>query len=74
MSRQVCALERELKAPLFHRHARGLILTEQGELLFRTAQDMLLKLETHARAADRQPGAADRRAQVTTTVGLGSSG
>ena len=34
VSRQISALERELKAPLFHRHARGLILTEQGDLLF----------------------------------------
>ncbi|MGC1108370.1 MAG: LysR family transcriptional regulator, partial [Methylovirgula sp.] len=36
VSRQVSALEQELAVPLFHRHARGLILTEQGELLFRT--------------------------------------
>jgi len=30
--------------PLFHRHARGLILTEQGELLFRTAREVFAKL------------------------------
>src|SRR5262249_36443185 len=29
VSRQVGALEQELSVPLFHRHARGLILTEQ---------------------------------------------
>ena len=28
----------DLRAPLFHRHARGLILTEQGEFLFRAAR------------------------------------
>ncbi len=33
VSRQVRALEESLGATLFHRHARGLILTEQGELL-----------------------------------------
>ncbi len=33
VSRQISALERELKAPLFHRHARGLILTEQGSVV-----------------------------------------
>jgi DNA-binding transcriptional LysR family regulator len=33
VSRQVSALEGELQAPLFHRHARGLILTEQGDVL-----------------------------------------
>src|SRR5262249_14602458 len=32
VSRQVSALEQELTVSLFHRHARGLILTEQGEL------------------------------------------
>ncbi|MBN9011297.1 MAG: LysR family transcriptional regulator, partial [Rhizobiales bacterium] len=31
VSRQVSALEQDLGVPLFHRHARGLILTEQGE-------------------------------------------
>lgn len=33
VSRQVTALEQELRATLFHRHARGLKLTEQGEIL-----------------------------------------
>src|ERR1700685_2311041 len=45
VSRQVSALEGDLGAPLFHRHARGLILTEQGELLLGTVQDVVLKLE-----------------------------
>ncbi len=39
VSRQISALEETLHVPLFHRHARGLILTEQGETLYRTAQD-----------------------------------
>ena len=30
---------------LFHRHARGLILTEQGEMLYRTAREVFIKLE-----------------------------
>jgi DNA-binding transcriptional LysR family regulator len=38
VSRQVGGLEESLKVPLFHRHARGLILTEQGEVLYRAAQ------------------------------------
>jgi len=73
VSRQVSALERELKAPLFHRHARGLILTEQGELLFRTARDMTMRLEaTRARLTDsRERPSGDLR--VTTTLGLGSN-
>ncbi len=72
VSRQISALERELKAPLFHRHARGLILTEQGDLLFRAARDMRMRLETtRARlveTSERPTG--DLR--VTATVGLGS--
>ncbi len=46
MSRQCRSLEQDLKVPLFHRHARGLVLTEQGELLYHTAQDVLMKLES----------------------------
>ena len=34
VSRQVSALEDSLKVSLFHRHARGLKPTEQGELLY----------------------------------------
>jgi DNA-binding transcriptional LysR family regulator len=73
VSRQISALERELKAPLFHRHARGLILTEQGDLLFRAARDMKLRLEnTRARLVETsERPSGDLR--VTTTVGLGTS-
>src|SRR5258706_8594664 len=45
VSRQISALEQELKVPLFHRHAPGLILTEQGEVLYRTAHEVYMKLE-----------------------------
>jgi DNA-binding transcriptional LysR family regulator len=44
VSRQISALEDNLRVPLFHRHARGLILTEQGELLYRTARDVFSKV------------------------------
>src|ERR1700742_5355106 len=45
VSRQVGALEAALGAPLFHRHARGLILTEQGEMLLGAVRDVVLKLD-----------------------------
>jgi len=73
VSRQVSALEAELGAPLFHRHARGLIPTEQGEMLYRTAREVLLKLETvqsHLTDTKEKPSGTLR---VTTTVGLGST-
>jgi len=73
VSRQVSALEQELGVPLFHRHARGLVLTEQGEHLFRTAREVVMKLDAvQARLTDSRdlPTGVLR---VTTTVGLGSS-
>src|SRR3989441_6049218 len=63
VSRQVSALETELSVSLFHRHARGLILTEQGELLHRTAHDVYMKLHA-ARAnltASRERPNGDRK-------------
>ncbi len=73
VSRQVSALEKDLSVPLFHRHARGLVLTEQGELLYRTADDVLHKLQsTETRLADSKTKPfGDLR--VTTPVGFGSS-
>jgi DNA-binding transcriptional LysR family regulator len=72
VSRQISALEREVRAPLFHRHTRGLILTEQGELLWRAARDMTQRLEkTKAQLTEtREHPSGDLK--VTTTVGLGS--
>ncbi len=73
VSRQVSALEQELGVSLFHRHARGLILTEQGELLARTASDVMMKLEaTRAKLVDSK-GKPTGDLRVSTTVGLGSS-
>ena len=73
VSRQVSALEQDLQVPLFHRHARGLILTEQGEMLYRTVRDVVFKLENaQARLADskERPGGELR---VTTTLGIGTN-
>ncbi|HKQ95325.1 MAG TPA: LysR family transcriptional regulator [Aestuariivirgaceae bacterium] len=72
VSRQISALEQELRVPLFHRHARGLILTEQGEMLYRTAHDVFTKL---AAAQARLMDSKDKptgELRITTTVGLGS--
>ena len=44
VSRHISQLERNLKTKLFHRHARGLILTEQGEVLYRTAREVFSKI------------------------------
>ena len=52
VSRQVSSLEQSLNVPLFHRHARGLKLTETGETLYATAKDVFAKV---AIAAKRHP-------------------
>lgn len=72
VSRQVRALEESLNTTLFHRHARGLILTEQGELLFDATSAMVKRLETaSARIRDSEEEVfGDLR--VTTTIGFGS--
>lgn len=55
VSRQISTLEESLDIKLFHRHARGLILTEAGELLSNTAKDIFSKLEmVEGRLADSQ--------------------
>lgn len=45
VSRQVSHLEDQLGVTLFHRHARGLLLTEQGEILYRSVAEVSHKLK-----------------------------
>ncbi|WP_294535148.1 LysR family transcriptional regulator [uncultured Rhodoblastus sp.] len=73
VSRQVAALEYDLKTALFHRHARGLLLTEQGEMLFRTVQEVIGKLEG---ARLRLSDARDKphgELKVTANTGFGGA-
>ncbi len=73
VSRQISALEENLQVPLFHRHARGLILTEQGEALNRTVREVFAKLAmTEALLTESKEKPAGR-IKITTTVGFGSS-
>jgi DNA-binding transcriptional LysR family regulator len=71
VSRQVSALEQELAVSLFHRHARGLILTEQGELLYRTAHDVFMKLEAARAKLTDSREKPNGELKVTTTPGIG---
>ena len=73
VSRQVSALEQDLGVPLFHRHARGLILTEQGEELHRTAGDVLRKLESVRSRLTESAEKPTGTLRITTTVGFGST-
>lgn len=72
VSRQIRALEESLNATLFHRHARGLILTEQGELLFDATNAMSKRLDTaSARIRDSEEEVFGEL-RVTTTFGFGT--
>ncbi len=72
VSRQISALEEALQVPLFHRHARGLILTEQGEQLNRTVREVFAKLAmTEALLTESKEKPAGRL-KVTTTAGFGA--
>jgi DNA-binding transcriptional LysR family regulator len=73
VSRQVSALEQDLGVPLFHRHARGLVLTEQGEMLFRAANEMMLKLDSVRSRLTESHDKPTGTLRITTTVGLGST-
>jgi len=72
VSRQIRALEESLNTTLFHRHARGLILTEQGELLFDATSAMNKRLETAAARIRDSEDEVFGELRVTTTTGFGT--
>ena len=73
ISRQISALEEAIGTPLFHRHARGLIPTEQGEILFEAADEMAAKLSFATSRLTESKRSPSGPLRVTTTVGLGSA-
>ncbi len=73
VSRQITALEDYLNMPLFHRHARGLTLTEQGQILFQTADDVAIRIarvQSHVIDSRQKPQGVLR---VSTPISLGSN-
>jgi DNA-binding transcriptional LysR family regulator len=72
VSRQIGELERQLDVSLFQRHARGLVLTEQGEVLQRAVRDMFLRIrntETQISDSGENPGGP---LCITTTLAIGA--
>jgi DNA-binding transcriptional LysR family regulator len=70
--RQIGALEEDVGIPLFHRHARGLVLTEQGEILLETAQEMAARMAAvEARLSETKDRPAGHL-RINTTVGFGT--
>lgn len=72
VSRQVSSLEKDLGIPLFHRHARGLFLTEQGEMLFATVAEVMSKLQAAELLLSETMTKPAGELRVTVPVGLGT--
>jgi len=72
VSRQVSSLEKDLGIPLFHRHARGLALTEQGEILYATVAEVMNKLQATELLLSETTTKPAGDLRVTVPVGLGT--
>ena len=71
ISRQIQSLEYELKTTLFERHARGLSLTDNGEILYKTANEVISKIkEVESDLTDKKDKPSGKIV-VTTVVGFG---
>jgi DNA-binding transcriptional LysR family regulator len=72
ISRQIRGLEEQLQATLFHRHARGLLLTEQGELLYDATRAMTQRLNLAAARIRDSKDEIHGELRVTSTAGFGT--
>ncbi len=73
ISRQISSLERDLNVSLFQRHARGLSLTEQGKILFKTVHDIFGKIAlTEAQLTDSKEKPTGSL-KIAATVAFGTT-
>lgn len=73
LSRQIIALEESLGAKLFHRHARGLALTNEGEQLRAATEKIADNIERTRSSIEATRNRPTGEIKVTTTVSFGSS-
>ncbi len=73
ISRQIQSLEKDLKINLFERHARGLVLTNNGEYLFKTAHEVISKLKDVEATLGDEKNKLDGKLTVTTVVSFGTT-
>ncbi len=73
LSRQIQALEESIGASLFHRHARGLALTHEGEQLLSAVRSMSDHMEGAVRSIQDSRSKPSGDLRLTTTVGFGST-
>ena len=72
VSRQISALEEEISTPLFQRHARGLTLTDEGELLFGAVADVLKRLAAAEESLKNVHEHPRGTLKITTAHGIGA--
>lgn len=72
VSRQILGLEESLKVSLFHRHARGLVMTEQGEILYAAVKDIFAKLAITESLLSENKEQPQGVLKITTTVAFGA--
>ena len=72
ISRQISGLEEDLAAALFHRHARGLVLTEQGEILLQAADEVAKRMASVETSLGNSRDCAAGHLRINTTIGLGT--
>jgi len=73
ISRQIQSLENELKIKLFERHARGLVLTDNGEYLYKAARDVITKLKDVEANLSSEKDKLNGKLTVTTVVSFGTT-
>ena len=73
ISRQIQALEHDLNVQLFERHARGLVLTENGEYLFKSAHEVISKLKDVESNLSGHKDKLSGKLIVTTVVSFGTT-
>ena len=73
ISRQIQSLENELKIQLFERHARGLVLTNNGKYLFQTAHEVISKLKDVEATLSDEKDKLKGKLTVTTVVSFGTT-
>ncbi|MDC6482541.1 LysR family transcriptional regulator [Pelagibacteraceae bacterium] len=73
ISRQIQTLEQDLKIQLFERHARGLVLTDNGEYLFKSAHEVISKLKDVESTLSGHKDKLNGKLTVTTVVSFGTT-
>ena len=72
ISRQIQSLEQDLKVQLFERHARGLTLTENGEYVYKTAHEVIIKLKEVETSLGDQKNKPSGKLTITTVRSFGT--